>query len=178
MARPRAPETDPNQTPEERLAKALAENEALRQQLATSEEKRSEAEQNAIDLASAQGALLQSDVKEIPTGKQRKMQRCKGYKVVGHKDDGREILKPVFETVETPTFKYKIDIPPCGGEGIKLNGQDYYHGAVYEFDIDTLRSVKEIVARVWEHDKNIHGSDENAYRPKQSPRLSLRGGAA
>lgn len=153
----------------------LAEIAELRSQLAVEKEKRGEAEQAALEAAQAQGALLQSEVREVPTGKTVEVQRVKGYKTVGHRDDGRPIKQPIFETVLRPTFFYKIDMPPCGGTHIGINGVAFYHGAVYEFDEDTLRTVKEMVYRTWDHDRSIHGSDENFYRGKQQTRLSARG---
>lgn len=62
---------------------------------------------------------------------------------------------------------YRIDLAPCGGIDIRLNGMQYVHGETYEFDTDTLRSVKEIVSRTWGHEANIHGENENAYKRAQ-----------
>lgn len=126
-------------------------------------------------IAMSQGAFMQRDVSEVPTGKTIKVQRAAGYKVVGHRDDGREIIKPVFRTVTLPTYFYKIDMPPCGGTDLKINGTPYYHGGVYELDLDTLRTVKEMVNRLWKHDSEIHGSDENFYRKQSKPTISARG---
>lgn len=126
--------------------------------------------------AMAQGSFLQRDVAEVPTGRRIAMQKAVGYKVVGHHDDGREIIKPVFKTENVPTFYYKVDLPPCGGSDLKLNGTPYYHGGVYELDLDTLRTVKDMVYRMWKHDAEIHGSDENFYRKPTRVNLSARGG--
>jgi hypothetical protein len=100
-----------------------------------------------------------------------KVKRLLKYEVKGYKEDGREILKPEFQVVEIPSYFYKIDIPPVGGEGLTVNGIMLQHGAVYEFDLDSLRSVKEMVARLWQHERNISGSNENFYRPKQETRI-------
>jgi carboxylesterase type B len=69
---------------------------------------------------------------------------------------------------------YRIDLAPCGGIDIRLNGQQYVHGTTYEFTTDVLRSVKEIVARTWDHENNINGANENAYKVAQD--RVLRGG--
>lgn len=71
-------------------------------------------------------------------------------------------------------YWYRIDLAPCGGTEIKINGVPYYHGSTYEFRTDLLRSVKEIVARTWAHENNIMGSNENAYKVAQD--RMLRGG--
>lgn len=154
------------------LEKLLAEIADLKQQLAVSDKARSVAETQALALAEAQAGVMQIAVQEVPTGKKVKVQRCKGYKEVGYKDDGRPILKPEWETVEEPTFFYKIDLPPVGGDGLKVNGLPLAHGAVMEFDIHTLRSVKEMVFRCWDHERNIHGTDENVFRKPTERTLS------
>jgi hypothetical protein len=117
-------------------------------------------------LASLQGinSLAGADAKEVATGKMVKVRRLARYKVTGYKEDGREILRPEFKSVELPTFFYKINMPPCGGSDMKINGMPLYHGATVELDIDTLRTVKDMVYRMWAHDREIHGSDENFYR--------------
>ena len=72
-------------------------------------------------------------------------------------------------------YRYAIDLPPSGGISIGINGVQYYHGQAYEFTRDVLDTVKEMVFRSWEHERNIKGSDENAYRPQLAQRLSGRG---
>lgn len=62
---------------------------------------------------------------------------------------------------------YRIDLAPCGGTEVKINGTPYYHGSTYEFDTDLLRSIKEIVARTWDHENNIMGANENVYKVAQ-----------
>ncbi len=156
------------------LAKLQAEVADLQAQLAGEREKRTEAEAAALLAAESQGMLQQRDIREVPTGRTRTVQRAKGYKVVGHKDSGVPIMAPVWHDVELPTFFYKIDLPPCGGTDYKINGVQAYHGSTYELDIDTLRTVKDIIYRCWKHDADIHGSDENAYRPKKANVVSAR----
>ena len=151
------------------------ENADLKARLAAAELGRSAEEREALATAQAQSTLLQREIQEVPTGKTVSLPRFKEYKTVGHKDNGDPILKPVFHRVEVPTYFYRIDMPPVGGIDLKLNGTSFYQDAVYELDVDTLRTVKEIVYRLWKHDRDIHGSDENAYRKPQRPQLSARG---
>jgi len=174
-------------TPEataETIAKLQAEMADLRRALKVSEEKRSDAEKAALAAAEAQGSLMQREIQEVPTGKTVKVKRAVDpetgeptYKAVGYKDNGQPILKPVFHDFHLPTYFYKIDIPAVGGMGLRIGEVDYYHGMVYELDVDTLRTVKEMVFRLWDHERNIHGNDENFYRPKQAPAFSVRTGA-
>lgn len=70
-----------------------------------------------------------------------------------------------------PLYAYRIDLPASGGEFIRINGQALYHGSTYTFDIDMLRTIKEIVARSWAHEKTIMGDNENAYRKPKEIRL-------
>jgi hypothetical protein len=166
--------------PNETEVRLLAEIDELKAKLGLSEAARSEAEAAALAQAESQGALLQGKNEEVPTGKKIKVQRLDRYKEVGYKDDGRPILKPIFKTVEIPTFFYRVDMPPCGGIDLKINGTPFYHGAVYELDLDSLRTVKEMVYRTWDHDRQIHGSDESFYRGKHMDldprnRMSARG---
>lgn len=136
----------------------------LQEKLALATAKRSD-EEIAL-LASMQGIanLAGERSREVVTGRTVKVKRASGYKVAGYKDDGREILRPIWKTVELPVFLYRIDLPPCGGSDLKINGVPLYHNATVELDIDTLRTVKDLVYRCWNHDKEIHGSDENVYR--------------
>lgn len=169
-------------TPPDALEKLLKENAELRSQLGVAEAARGAAEKAALEAAQAQGSmsLLQNAVEEVPTGKTIKVKRLDRMEVKGHHDDGREILRPVFKQVDMPTFFYKIDMPPCGGDFLRINGDQFFHGTVYKLDLDTLRTIKEMVFRLWDHDRNVHGSNENAYRRKNvntNPRntLSARG---
>ena len=68
-----------------------------------------------------------------------------------------------------------IDIPPSGGTHIELNGVHYYHGTTYEFDIHTIRTVKDIMHRGWKHESDINGSNENFYRRPLEQRIGVRG---
>lgn len=74
----------------------------------------------------------------------------------GAADDGKDL------------WWYRIDLAPSGGVDIKINGKPYLHGETYKFDTDTLRAVKEIVARTWTHENDIHGHEANPYRKAQN----------
>lgn len=153
-----------SQSDTQKLLDQIADLEA---KLAVAEKGRTDAEKEALALVEAQSALGSFD-QERPTGKKIKIRRLKEMKEVGYRDDGRPILKPIFENADVPTFFYKINLPPVGGDGLKVNGLLLAHNATYEFDLHSLRSVKEMVYRIWDHERNIHGSDENAYRPHQN----------
>lgn len=163
----------------EDVKKLLNEIEGLKEKLAISETKRTEGEKAALAAAESQGMglMMQTNIMEVPTGKFIDIQVLDHYETVGYKDDGRPILKPKFKREKSPTFFYKIDLPPVGGIGLTINGMPLYHGTVYEFDIHSLRTVKDMVYRVFKHDADIHGSDENAYRKPDSKQISMKTGA-
>lgn len=70
---------------------------------------------------------------------------------------------------------YVIQLPPSGGEGIKINGMEgkvFYHGERYCILTDTLRSLKEMVHRAWQQEDLIHGQNENFYRQQSSTSMN------
>jgi hypothetical protein len=154
----------------------LEELKQVRSQLAVSEIKRTEAEASALRMAESQGLLMQTKIEEVPSGKSVTVKRLDHYKVVGHRDDGRDILRPVFKDVKLETYFYKIDMPAVGGMDLKINEVPFLQGAVYELDIDTLRTVKDMVHKLWRHEANTQGSNENAYRKPQHNVISARMG--
>jgi hypothetical protein len=161
--------------PNEREKKLLEEIASLRSELGIEKKARSEAEKSAITAAEMQ-EYMAGESDERPTGETVTVQRLDHYKTVSYRDDGRPILKPVFKEVQLPTFAYRINMPAVGGLDLKINDVPFYHGATYVLDIDTLRTVKEIVHRLWHHDRQIHGdADENAYRPQKGGVVNARG---
>lgn len=119
---------------------------------------------------SARRAMFFKDVnEEVPTGSTVKVMVAR--KPWAKKEDEQDLRE-----VEIPTFLYKIDMPPVGGVQIMVNGEALYHGQTYTLDLHQLRMVKEIVHRLRDHEATIHGTDENAYRPKVNARFSGRTG--
>jgi hypothetical protein len=158
----------------DQIAKLQAEKAALQ-----GEVRKSKQEIAALEQVQSQGSIFGIASTERATGKFVMVSRLKRYKVTGW-ENGREILKPEFHQVKRETYLYKVDMPPCGDIALKINDVPFYHGGVYELDIDTLRTIKDIVARTWDHDRQISGDrNENAYRRRHEnfdPRNVLRGG--
>ena len=113
---------------------------------------------------------------EIPTGRKVDVAVCTGYETTGYRDDGTAVKKPKWENRQEPTFFYTVDMPPVGGVDIKVNGMQLYHGETYELTLDQVRMVKDMVYRLERHDAEIHGTDENAYRPKSKATFSGKSG--
>lgn len=141
----------------EDLKKQVAE---LQVSLAAEKEARTQAELVMMEMAEASSAssgIVQVASDEIPTGKTIKMSICSNpYE--------RDERKQKFKQVDVPTFFYNIQLPTGAGTHLMTNGEQFFHGETYEFDEFTLREIKSRVARCWDHEKSIHGNNENAYR--------------
>lgn len=68
----------------------------------------------------------------------------------------------------TDMWWYRIDMAPCGGTELRINSKPYLHGETYKFDTDTLRAIKEMVARTWVHENDINGHAFNPYKRAQN----------
>lgn len=123
---------------------------------------RTEAEENSRAVTAA-GAFV-SNTEEQATGNTITVSRCTNPTV-------RDEKKQKFIDVEVPTYFYAIDLPPGAGISLSTNGLEYYHGQAYEVDLYTLADLKSRVARCWDHEKSISGSNENAYRRTQNNSL-------
>ena len=160
-------------------AKRIAELEA--QLAAANAASARQAEQNIAT------AILSSNVTEVPAGTITVKQRDEDGDVITKRvkkldEDGNEMLdedgKPIYKMVpqfeEVEVFHYRIDLPASGGMSIRINGLDHFHGEVYKFTADQLRSVKEMVHRAWVQEGIIKGNNENAYRRPLETRIGSR----
>lgn len=132
-----------------------AEIEELKKKLAISEKEKTQAQEMAEAMAAAD--VFTGNTEERPTGKTITMRTCVNPAV-------KRESEQVWKDVKYPTYYYTIDLPAGAGRSLTTNGVDYYHGETYEFDPMTLADVKSRVARTWDHEKSIHGDNENAYR--------------
>ncbi len=153
-------------TPESELEELRAQVAQLNQKLAERDEQLDVAVEAARLSAEGQGVpFMQNTMAEVPTGRRVSIERAKNPWV-------RDAKKLEFETLEVPTYYYKIDLPASGGVDLKINGESKYHGQTYEFTMDELRTVKDMVARAWGHEATIKGSNENVFRRPQNRVLS------
>lgn len=150
-----------NLTKEQQIEQLRAEVERLTTALSDAEKAAT-----ADSEAALRAKFIGNDHEELPTGKSVKVTSLKVMKIVGYTNEGIPMREPVWEEIEVPTFMYRIDMPAIGGDSIRINGQDYYHGQTYTVDLHTLRSLKEIVYRLRAHEATVFGSNENAYRKK------------
>ena len=143
-------------------AELQAEIDRLTAALGESERARTEAEMQALTNASM--VLIAGGADEQPTGKTTKERRCVNP---WEKDEDKQSWK-VFDV---PTYFYAIDLPIGAGTDVATNGTPYYHGQTYEVTHDQLVDLKSRVARCWDHEKSIHGENENAYRKPSAQHL-------
>ena len=131
-----------------------AEIDRLKSALDVSEKSREESKDMAHAMAQATPYIGAYD--DQPTGKTVMSKVCLNPTA---KPDNQK-----FKEVEVPTYYYTIDLPPGAGNSLSTNGIEYYHGQVYEFDAAMLAEMKSRVARCYDHEKSIHGGNENSYR--------------
>jgi hypothetical protein len=139
----------------------------LKAELNVMTEKKTEAEEFAKSLAAA-SPFMGSMVEEQPTGKTIRTSICTN-------PTEKDTKKHKYVDVEVPTYYYNIQLPAGAGLCLYTNGVEYYHGETYEFDQFTLAEMKSRVARCWDHEKSIHGDNENAYRKPTNKLLAMKG---
>lgn len=134
----------------------------LQARLEIAEKGRTEAEE--LNLAIAQADQFSGNTEERPTGKTMKIKVCLN-------PGEREEKNQKWKEVSYPTYFYTINLPAGAGLELMTNGVPYYHGQTYEFDPMSLADIKSRVARCWDHEKSIHGDNENAYRKPKHARV-------
>jgi hypothetical protein len=135
-------------------------------------------DEKELKLLALEGALAQAEegvvslmgrhVQEQPLGK-RKVK----VKIYDHKASKKSGIAEYREEEQTlEFFRYLVDLPPIGGDGVRMGPHFFQHGDTVEIDLNTLRSLKEIVARAWFHEGQVKGNDENKFRQKQNLTIS------
>lgn len=118
---------------------ALVNQHRVAQELAEGELARAKATNEAV-------ALLTSNVQEVYS-----------RTIKTENDKGEEVNEELW--------KYRVELPASAGEGLKISGMPIYHGQTVEVNIDTLRTIKDMVHRAWYHEKSIFGqANDNAFR--------------
>lgn len=70
-------------------------------------------------------------------------------------------------------WQYTIDLALNGGNFIRINGVEYYHGQTYTLTTDQLRTVKDIVYRTHVHEQMVFGhTKDNFYRQQNNRSLT------
>lgn len=145
----------------------------LTSELDAERSKRSEAEELAHSMAA--GNFVDSMAEEQPTGKTVMVRVCVNPHV-------RDEKKQIWKEIEYPTYFYNIQLPAgaagSNGSCLSTNGLEFHHGQTYELDPFMLAEVKSRVARTWDHEKSIHGDNENAYRKPTQKHFMSKAAAA
>jgi hypothetical protein len=103
--------------------------------------------------------FLSDTSEEKATGKFITIEKCTNPWV-------KKKSEQIWEEEKVPTFFFTIDLPPGAGSELSTNGLQFYHGETYELSYYTLVDIKSRIARCWDHEKSIHGENENVYRKK------------
>lgn len=144
-------------TTDEQLKELQAQIKDLQGALESESVKRTAAEEHASAMSKASQFVSGATSEEFPTGNTVPVEVCLNPWEKNEK-------KQKFHTVDMPTFKYTIILPAGAGNNLSTNGVEYFHGQTYEFDPIILAEMKSRVARCWDHEKSIHGDNENSYR--------------
>lgn len=148
---------------QEDIDKLTAEVARLQEALAAEKQAKTEAEEAYF--AAAQAGPFVGNTEEQPTGRTVKMSICLNPAARTEKEHK-------YKEVDVPTYYYTIQLPTGAGVSLSTNGMEYFHGETYEFDPYMLAEMKSRVARCWDHEKSIHGDNENAYRRPMNHVLS------
>ena len=76
---------------------------------------------------------------------------------------------------EEELLPYSINLAPCGGDHIRIDGQIFMHGMTYYWPKAKRDAVAEICQRTWNHEDEIHGKSENEYRRQRDFMVSQNG---
>lgn len=147
-------------------AELMEEVNKLRALLLAETDKRTAAEEHAHALATA-SPYMDSTVEEKPTGNTITERVC----INKWEKDAKKMK---FESREVQTYYYNIQLPVGAGTNLSTNGQEYYHGETYEFTQNELADIKSRVARCWDHEKSIHGGNENMFRKPSNIHLKTK----
>lgn len=154
----------------DRIEKLEKENARLGIEL-TAKDKQVIALQAAVNESMAESAdltvIMGREIKAVPIGTKKVTVKRFVHKTKSYVDEEQTL----------DYFRYLIDLPPSGGMYITLGNNQYVHGDQYDLDVNTLRSVQEVVARSWLHEAQINGNNEAAWgRKKVNTTLSMKTG--
>ena len=135
---------------------------SLKAELAAERASRTADQKNAHLMASSTG--FTGTAEEQPSGNFRTESICQN-------PWERNVKKLKYEDVDLPLYFYNIQLPAGCGVSLMTNGLDVYHGQTVEVSQHELADLKSRVAACWNHEKSIHGENENAYRRPDNKHL-------
>jgi hypothetical protein len=90
---------------------------------------------------------------------------------IGISDDGDDVIKGPLPIKGEKQFVITLDLAPHSSR-LVLDSVTYLHGGTYTVGQRVYDTMREMIHRGWEHQREIDGKDGNMYREKSNIRLS------
>jgi hypothetical protein len=123
-----------------------------------------------IELSAIEKAELEKQAREVIREEKKKrlkkeyleilMRRLSGDVDIQHEQDEEEFVD------------YTIDLAPHADK-IRLDNIIYFHGQTYKLNIHQLRTVQDIVAQTWRHERTIGNANRDFYIPPKRSNLVI-----
>lgn len=73
--------------------------------------------------------------------------------------------KAIEEAQKVEATSVTVDLPPAGGNSIRVAGKSYFHGKSYQVSNDLKWVLEEAQRRCWSHESSLHESENKGRRP-------------
>ena len=90
---------------------------------------------------------------------------------IGISDDGEDVIKGPLPIKGEKQFTITLDLAPHS-DRLMIDSKIYLHAATYTVGERLYNTMREIIHRGWEHQREIDGKDGNMYRAQSNVRLS------
>ena len=90
---------------------------------------------------------------------------------IGISDDGDDVIKGPLPVQGEKKFTLTLDLAPHSNR-LTIDSVHYLHGGTYKVGQRLYDTMREMVHRGWEHQREIDGKDGNMYREKSNLRIS------
>jgi hypothetical protein len=90
---------------------------------------------------------------------------------IGIADEGEDVIKGPLPIKGEKKFTITLDLAPHANRLI-LDSVHYLHGGTYTVGQRVYDTMREMIHRGWEHQREIEGKDGNVYRVQSNLRLT------
>jgi hypothetical protein len=90
---------------------------------------------------------------------------------IGISDDGDDVIKGPLPMKGEKQFTITLDLAPHSSR-LTIDSTIYLHGGKYTVGQRLYDTMREMIHRGWEHQREIDGKDGNMYRAQSNIRLS------
>jgi hypothetical protein len=90
---------------------------------------------------------------------------------IGISDEQDEVIKGPLPVKGEKTFTITLDLAPHS-DRLTIDSTIYLHGGTYTVKERLYNTMREMIHRGWEHQREIDGKDGNMYRAQSNVRLS------